>query len=191
MAATNRILVISSTVKGRQLLQEMLDAIPGELTFAQSGAEARRLLPEGDFGLVIINSPLTDEFGHDLALDVAANTAAGILLLIRADLLDDVCERVETSGVLCLSKPMAQSSLLHMAKIALAAHTRLNHMLLEKRALERRLEQLRLVDRAKFALMEHAAMTETQAHRYLVKQAMDLRTTKEAVANQVLSLYEL
>ncbi|HWR22017.1 MAG TPA: ANTAR domain-containing protein [Feifaniaceae bacterium] len=191
MAATDRILLISSTVKGGQLLQDILGAIPGELALAQSGAEARRNLTEGDYALVVVNAPLTDEFGHDLALDFAANTAAGVVLLVKAELYDEVAERAEPGGIFCLTKPMTRSTMLHTVKLALAAHTRLNQLLQEKRTLERRLEQQRLVDRAKFALMEHASMTEAQAHRYLVKQAMDLRTTKESVANQVLSVYEV
>ncbi len=189
--ATDRILLISGTVKGSQLLQDMLGAIPGELMLAQNGAEARRSLAEGDFALVLINSPLSDEFGHDLALDFVTNTAAGVVLLVKAELNEEVAERVEPGGVLCLAKPMTRSAMLHTLRIAMATHTRLNQVLQEKRALERRLEQQRLVDHAKFLLMENAAMTEAQAHRYLVKQAMDLRTTKEAVANQVLSLYEI
>lgn len=191
VAATDRILLISSTVKGGQLLQDMLSAIPGELILAQSGAEARRGLVDGDYALVVINAPLLDEFGHDLALDFVANTAAGVILLVKAELIEEVADRVEPGGVLCLTKPMTRNAMLHTVKIAMAHHARLNNLLQEKRALERRLEQQRLVDHAKFALMEHAAMTEAQAHRYLVKQAMDLRTTKEAVANQVLSLYEI
>ncbi len=191
VAATDRILLISSTVKGGQLLQDMLCTIPGELVLVQSGAQARRTLSEEDYALIVINSPLSDEFGHDLAVDFVTNTAAGVILLVKSELADDVADRVEPSGVLCLAKPMTRSAMLHTVKIALAAHNRLNQLLQEKRTLERRLEQQRLVDRAKFLLMEHASMSEAQAHRYIVKQSMDLRTTKEAVANQVLSMYEI
>lgn len=169
----------------------MLAAIPGELALAQNGAEARRCLADSDFALVVINAPLSDEFGHELALDFAANTAAGVVLLVKSELYEEVAERVEPGGVLCLTKPMTRNAMLHTVRIAMAAYARLNQALQEKRALERRLEQQRLVDRAKFLLMENTAMTEAQAHRYLVKRAMDLRTTKEAVANQVLSLYEI
>lgn len=191
MAQTDRILLVSSTVKGMQLLQDMLSPIPGELIPVSSGAQARRDIAEADFSLIVINSPLSDEFGHDLAADAAANTAAGVLLIIKAELFEEVQERVEGAGVLSLAKPMTRSAMLHTVKLGLAVSARLNRLQLEKQALERRLEQQRLVDHAKFALMEHAAMTEAQAHRYLVKQAMDMRTTKEAVANEVLSMYQL
>jgi len=191
VAQTDRILLVSSTVKGMQLLQDMLSPIPGELIPVSSGAQARRDIAEADFSLIVINSPLSDEFGHDLAADAAANTAAGVLLIIKAELFEEVQERVEGAGVLSLAKPMTRSAMLHTVKLGLAVSARLNRLQLEKQALERRLEQQRLVDHAKFALMEHAAMTEAQAHRYLVKQAMDMRTTKEAVANEVLSMYQL
>ena len=183
--------MISSTVKGMELLESMLSPIPGELVPADSGAQARRFLAEGDFSLIVINSPLADEFGHDLAADAAASTAAGVVLLVKAELFEEVQERVENAGVLCIAKPMTRAAMSHAVRMGLAVGARLNRLQLEKQALERRLEQQRLVDRAKFTLMEHAAMSEAQAHRYLVKQAMDQRTTKEAVASQVLSMYQL
>lgn len=188
---TDRVLLVSSTVKGAELLQEMLGDMTNELVSTQSGAQARRELLEGEYALVVINTPLSDEFGHELATDAAVNTAAGVVMLIKAELCDDVAERVETQGVFCVAKPMMRVNLIRIVRQALASHTRLNALLLQKRALERRLEQQRLTDRAKFVLMERAGMTEAQAHRYLLKQAMDLRTTKESVAAQVLSHYEM
>lgn len=173
------------------MLQDMLCGMSGESVAAQSGAQARRRLAEDEYSLIVINTPLSDEFGHDLAADFAANTSAGVVLLVKAELSEEVAERVEQKGVFCVAKPMTRDAMLRAVRYALASHTRLNTLLQEKRAVERRLEQQRLVDRAKFALMERANMNEAQAHRYLVKQAMDLRTTKESVANQVLSLYEI
>lgn len=189
--ATDRVLLVSSTIKGAELLQELLADIAGELVSAQSGAQARRELLEGEYSLVVINTPLSDEFGHDLAADAAVNTAAGVVMLVKAELCDEVADRIESQGVFCVAKPMMRASLLRTVRQALASHTRLNALLLQKRALERRFEQQRLTDRAKFVLMERAGMTESQAHRYLLKQAMDLRTTKETVAAQVLAHYEV
>ena len=49
---------------------------------------------------------------------------------------------------------------------------------------------MRLIDRAKCVLIQYLTMTEPQAHRYIEKQAMDTRTTRREVAQQILRTYE-
>jgi hypothetical protein len=52
----------------------------------------------------------------------------------------------------------------------------------ENELLRRKLAEDKLVTRAKFALIQYLKMTEPQAHRYIEKQAMDLRVTKKEIA---------
>ena len=49
---------------------------------------------------------------------------------------------------------------------------------------------MKLVNRAKILLMQNLRMTESQAHHYLEKQAMNLRKSKYDVALRVLKTYE-
>ena len=56
--------------------------------------------------------------------------------------------------------------------------------------LQSKIEEMRLVDRAKCALIQYLNMTEAQAHRYVEKQAMDLRKSKTEVAEGILRTYE-
>ena len=56
--------------------------------------------------------------------------------------------------------------------------------------LKKQIDDIRLINRAKYILMEYLSMTEAQAHRYLEKQAMDMRITKAEVAKSILSTYE-
>ena len=51
-------------------------------------------------------------------------------------------------------------------------------------------EYMKIINRAKFLLISCLNMSETQAHRYLEKQAMDLRISKLQVAKQVIQTYE-
>lgn len=50
--------------------------------------------------------------------------------------------------------------------------------------------EARLIERAKEVLMEYLKMTEAQAHRYIEKQAMDMRITRREVAESILKTYE-
>ena len=56
--------------------------------------------------------------------------------------------------------------------------------------LKTQVETMKLVNRAKILLMQNLRMTESQAHHYLEKQAMNLRKSKYDVALRVLKTYE-
>ena len=60
----------------------------------------------------------------------------------------------------------------------------------ENDKLHDRIKEIRLVDRAKCILIEYLKMTEPEAHKYIERQAMDLRITKLAVAERILKTYE-
>ena len=62
------VLIVSGTQKGAAYIAELLS--PREfapMTTALSGGDARRLLLRRSYDLVVINTPLPDEFGHELA----------------------------------------------------------------------------------------------------------------------------
>ena len=56
---------------------------------------------------------------------------------------------------------------------------------------EEKIQEIRLVNRAKWALIQCLGMSETEAHRYLEKQAMDHRISKREAALQVLATYRI
>jgi response regulator NasT len=60
----------------------------------------------------------------------------------------------------------------------------------ENNKLQKKIEAIRLVDRAKCVLIQYLNMTEPQAHRYIEKQAMDLRQSRVATAENILKTYE-
>ena len=64
-------------------------------------------------------------------------------------------------------------------------------MLEENRRLREKIEELRIVERAKCVLIEHLSFSEEQAHRYIEKQAMDRRMTRRSVAEGILNTYEV
>nr|WP_325247385.1 ANTAR domain-containing protein [uncultured Oscillibacter sp.] len=48
---------------------------------------------------------------------------------------------------------------------------------------------MRLVNRAKWTLIQCLGMSEEEAHRYIEKQAMDNRISRREVAKRVLTTY--
>ena len=76
MRFMERILVVSSTDKSHTMLAQFLSScgVQSQLCRAMAGSEARRALVDGEFDLVLVNTPLPDEFGHELAQLAAGET---------------------------------------------------------------------------------------------------------------------
>ena len=60
----------------------------------------------------------------------------------------------------------------------------------QNRKLEEKIEELKLVDRAKCALIIHEHMSEEEAHKHIEKTAMNQRRTRREIARAILDIYE-
>ena len=62
---------------------------------------------------------------------------------------------------------------------------------LEKRIqpIEEKMEEIRLVNRAKWVLISELKMSEPDAHLYISRRAMDLCVSKREVAEEIIRLY--
>jgi AmiR/NasT family two-component response regulator len=184
-------LIVSGTDKGKDFLSDLLKAQEfSQITTVTSGGEARRLLIEGSFDLVVINTPLRDEFGHELALSITDSAAAGVIMLVKSEISDEVSQKVEDFGVFVVSKPISRQFFFQALKLVTASRRRLQGLKKENAKLEKKIEEIRLVDRAKCVLIQYLNLTEPQAHRYIEKQAMDMRLTKREIAEGILKAYE-
>ena len=91
---------------------------------------------------------------------------------------------------LVIAKKNGKSELAAALGAVSAAQRRIRALEEENRLLKGRMEDVRLVGRAKCILMTHMHMREPEAHRYIEKQAMDRRTTRRAIAEGILKTYE-
>ena len=187
-----RILLAGGTEKGCALLQSLVP--PGAFEQARvvsGGAEARRALMEGEWDVVVLNAPLGEESGIELAIELAHQTSSAVLMLVRAEAADAVAARLRDDGVLVIPKPVMKPLFDRALSFAMATRGRLRAMRAEQVRLEKKLAELRVISRAKCLLIERKGLTEDQAHRYLEKLAMDTRQTRMAVAQEVLRQLEV
>ncbi|MHB1315177.1 MAG: ANTAR domain-containing response regulator [Christensenellales bacterium] len=187
----NSVLLVTSSEKSTSVFLDMLSNNPfEEIVTAQNGGMARRLMIQRDFDLCIINTPLTDEFGEALACAAAESGVSQVILIVKTELFDEVSAKVEEMGIFTIAKPINKNTFWSVLKLANAAYNRLRMLQKENQKLMQRIEDIRLVDRAKYTLIKYMSMTEDQAHKYIEKQAMDMRLTKKEVANRILKTYE-
>lgn len=155
-----------------------------------SGAEARRRMLESDFELIVVNSPLPDEFGHELCATAVEKTDAGVVLLVKAAAAEQLLTPMSEQGVLLVSKPFSNTLFLQAIHMASASNHRLQFLRQENNRMQEKLAQVRLVSRAKCCLIQHEQMTEMEAHRYIEKTAMDTRRDRTEVAQNILDSYD-
>lgn len=185
------VLIVSKTQESTAPLAELLKCEGyTSLETAVSTLEVKNLLAKQEYDLAIINTPISDSNGLDLAVYIADNTKAGVILLIKAEALQKVSTVLTQKGVFCLPKPLNKQLFCTAITMWQAAKKRLIGLEEENTKLKTKVEDIKLIHRAKCILMECLNMTEPQAHRYLEKQAMDMRESKRRIAEQVLNTYE-
>ena len=160
------------------------------VTTVRSVSEARRRIVETDFDIVLINAPLPDDFGMRLAIDICTNSGAGVLLMVKSDLFNDIYAKVVSYGVITLSKPTNLQMVAQNLRILCATRERMRQMQARQATVEEKIEEIRLVNRAKWLLIECLSMTEPEAHRYIEKQSMDERISKREVAENIIKTYK-
>lgn len=159
-------------------------------SFSCANALRRSFKEQSEPDIVLIDAPLTDEFGQDLALELSESSTSGLVLLCRSDMTDDMAEKVSDTGIAVVSKPLNSSELRAALKFVAAARSRMMGLKKENAGLLSKIDEMRLINRAKRALMEYLRFTEPQAHRYIEKQAMNTRQTRREVALRILATYE-
>ena len=183
-------LLVSASEKFNTVALSLLPATDyWPVTTASSVGEARRRLVDADFDLVLVNAPLPDEMGIDFAAEASRESDAAVLLLIRGELYDETYYRALPSGVATLAKPTSQQTMAQSLRLLCAMRERLRGARQHQATVEERIEEIRLVNRAKWLLITELQMEEPQAHRYITKQAMDRCITRKEVAEEIINTY--
>lgn len=184
------VLLVSSSDSINSALVAMLpESTYDPVHTVTSVSAARRAFADRAFDYVIVNSPLPDDSGTRFAIDACASRGTVVLLLVKGDVCSEIHDRVAEHGVFTLAKPVSRSTFATALGWMASARERLRSF--EKRTLtiEEKMEEIRIVNRAKWLLISRLDMDEPEAHRYLEKQAMDRCATKREVAEEILKTY--
>ena len=183
-------LIVSCTGKTTALFTEMLNEVSvNKITVLKSAGEARRILLEQEFDLVIVNSPLTDESGENLSRHIVTNSWAQVILAVKSEDFNAISAVCEDDGVLTISRPVNKEIFWLALSLAQSARNRIKRIQAENAQLKQKIEDIRIIDRAKLLLISYLKLSEQEAHRFIEKQAMDLRSPKRVIAEGILKTY--
>lgn len=152
-------------------------------------SSAKRAFAQKAYDFVIINSPLPDDMGTRFAIDVCNSKGTVPLLIVRSDIHDEIYDKVAEHGVFTLPKPISKPTLITALGWMASARERLRKSEKKTLSIEEKMEEIRIVNRAKWILISEIKMDEAGAHRYIEKQAMDLCISKRAVAESIIKTY--
>ena len=188
---TYSVLLVSASEKMNVIVTSLLPVTDyWPITVASSVNEARRKLLENTYDIVIINSPLPDGSGIRFSMDACANSDAGILLLVKSELYEETYYKVLPCGVVALSKPTNTQMVSQNLRVLCAIRERLRTVKSKQATVEDKIEEIRLVNRAKWLLIQCLNMTEPDAHRYIAEKAMEQRISKREVAENIIRTYQ-
>lgn len=187
---TYSVLVVSAFQKFNDAITPMLPSSEYDpVCFADNIAAARREMLARQYDFLIINAPIPDDASTRLAIDTSSKTDSVVLLMLRADAYEEVNAKVQPYGVFTLQVPTPAQTLKQGLRWMAAARERLRK--LEKKALsvEEKMEEIRIVNRAKWILVDQLKMSEDDAHHHIERQAMNRCVTKKEIAMEIIQTY--
>ena len=185
------VLIVSASESFNQNVMKFLpEATYSPTSYAKSINEAQRKVVERFYDLIIINTPLPDDFGAKFAIDTSNNSPSVVLLFVRADNYEDVYDKVYDFGVFTVKKPLPEQNVTQALDFVKATRERLRKMEKKKVSLEEKMMEIKIVNRAKWTLINSLNMNEEDAHRYIEKQAMDRCVSKREIAEEILRTYK-
>ena len=180
---TYSVLLVTKDTKISSLIAALLIPPMFDFSLCTDFNEARRKCDERVFNIVLADS--SDGNGTDFAIDIS-DSASTILLLAPQEHFDEISYKVEGYGILTLTTPFDQFYFYNMIKIAIAVHYKTQKIFSQTTKLKEKMEEIRIMNRAKMILMQKKNMTENEAHHYIEKEAMDSGMKKIAVSESII-----
>lgn len=92
----------------------------------------------------------------------------------------------EETDIFCISSPINNIVLFNSLDMIIQSERRVNKLIEKVSSLEQKIEERKLVEKAKGILMKEKSISEEEAFRFLQKKAMDTKKTLKAIADEVL-----
>lgn len=156
---------------------------------ASSGREARITGMNRQFDIVVVSSVVDDNI-KTLATHFADKKEGGVILIEAAAHSEEVSQTLEKYGVIVVEKPISKIMMRFAVKTVIASNYRVKSYIDKTNTLLKKIDEIKLVNRAKLLLMQRLSYSEEKAHRHIEKTAMDMRLARRAVAMNIIKMYD-
>lgn len=185
------VLVVTASSKfGEEISGLLPEATYSPVHFVESINAAQRSILENFYDLIIINTPLPDDFGIKFAIDVSTTKASVVMLFVRNDMYSAVYEKVSGFGVFVIRKPTPTVAINQALDWLRTTRERMRNMEHRTLSIQDKMEEIKIVNRAKWTLITALGMSEADAHRYIEKQSMDRCVPRREIAETIIKTYK-
>ncbi len=186
------VMLVTGSDPAERFFQQLLPRKPfSPILSVHSAGEARRKMMETPCDIIMIYLPLTDEPGVELAEDLSLRYEnLSILMIVPNTLYEQVAYAAEEYGILTLPEPAAPAMLVQSAYVLAAVQRKLKKLAKKAESLREKMDEIKLVNRAKLILVGQLKMREQEAHRFIEKTAMDRSMKRREVAESIIRTYE-
>ena len=115
------VLIVSASQKMTDTIMELLPSrrFSPIMTVSTAG-EAKRCLVDKPYDIVLIMTPLKDDFGIQLSLEVVESSQSGVMIFVKSELYEQATYKVEDHGVLTLALPCPRQAIYQAIKLLVA-----------------------------------------------------------------------
>ena len=188
-----KILVCSQSKDNFNAIKKtVVEVTLNEVSHAKTKEEVIKHLSLYAYDAILVDLPFSSdkqEIRFLLSIQERFNDCTIILLIPNAH-LSKIRERVERYGMFTLGKPIDKNNLYQLLNFIKVSSYRLLKYKTKQQTLLSKIEEIKQVDRAKCLLMENEYLSESKAHRYIEKKAMDSRLTRKEVAKEIIDKYD-
>ncbi len=183
-------------ISNKELVQKQMDQVILEVgtppaIWVKGIEEAKRVLIDTDVELVVLDMPIAGEDGTAFAIELVRSRSMnfGIIMLIDPEQIKHNLYQAERMGIITLNKPLDSHLLVQTIRLLLAFQARIKKLQSHAERLQQKLEDDRLVNRAKLLLIENQKMKEQDAHHFIERKAMDACVRKTKIAKDIIRMY--
>lgn len=181
----NSVMIVSNNKKMADFIRSTIppDRFSPIISVNNAG-EARRTMLRTPSEIVFIDTPLPDEFGTSLALDLSDRCA--VVVIVKPELLERTSYKLEPTGIVTLPRTLYRSLLYQTVMLLSVSVARMKRLSNDRDMLKAKLREVKLVTKAKTLLISKRSMTEDEAHRFIEKNAMDSGKKKSEIAKEII-----
>lgn len=182
-----RILLVSSSKSFSSGIASALKQESYTIDAVDSIVKAKQIVLAKEYDIIVLNSPLVDDFGLDFAID--ESSICGVMMFVKPELESEIYYKTYQYGVLTLTKPTSVGILLQSLRLLTSTISKREQLNSRPNNLKKRLEEIKIINTAKLLLIEHKHISEDEAHRYLEVTAMNFRQSKVKIAQEIIDEY--
>lgn len=185
----NLLLVSSSEQFNKKTVDLLSSNIYVELTISTNIDQARRLIVERKFDIVIVDSPVNGDKGFYFVLSLCEKDEFGILVLAKQTDYDEAYFRLHDFGVFVLSKPIEEDLFVQTLRILSITRDKITTVKQSNLSFKDKLDEIKIVSEAKVLIVKNMHVNENEAHKLIEQNAMNLRITKKMSAEMFIKKY--